>query len=62
MTKRAIITQRELMRLAEVSRATGCRIEVKYGEVAIAIFPDAGTEAQPKTSIVDGIDYSRPVL
>ncbi len=62
MTKRAVITQRELMRLAEVARATGCRVEVKYGEVTIAIFPNAGSEVQPKTGYVDGLDYSRPVF
>lgn len=62
MTKKAIITQRELMRLAEVARATGCRMEVKYGEVTIAIFPDARPTAEPKTGYADGLDYSRPVL
>ncbi|MCD2184207.1 hypothetical protein [Rhizobium sp. GN54] len=60
MTKKAVITQPELMRLATVAKATGCRMEVKYGEVTIAIFPNRGTEEQPKTGYVDGIDYSRP--
>lgn len=62
MTKKAVITQPELMRLATVAKATGYRMEVKYGEVTIAIFPDAGPTAQPKAGYVNGIDYSRPVL
>ncbi|MGT2444450.1 hypothetical protein ACU4I5_18500 [Ensifer adhaerens] len=62
MTKKAMITQRELMRLADVARVTGCRIEVRYGEVTIAIFPDSGSAVQPKTGVVNGIDHSRPEL
>ncbi len=37
-------------------------MEVKYGEVTIAIFPDAGSAGQPKTGYGNGIEYRRPVL
>jgi len=50
----ALVRKQDLMRAAEVANATGCRIEIKIGDVTVTVVPKSDEKA--------GIDYSRPSL
>ncbi len=55
MATAALVQKQDLMRAAEVANATGCRIEIKIGDVTITVVPKTETKEA-------GIDYSRPSL
>lgn len=55
MSVPALVRKQDLMRAAEVANATGCRIEIKVGDVTVTVIPKAEIEQA-------GIDYSRPSL
>jgi hypothetical protein len=56
MSSSALIRKQDLLRVAEVAKATGCRIEIKLGDAVITIIPNE------KPINNSGIDYSRPSL
>ncbi|NSZ65164.1 hypothetical protein G6L16_018645 [Agrobacterium tumefaciens] len=55
MSAPALVRKQDLLRAAEVANSTGCRIEIKIGDVTITVVPKTETEEA-------GIDYSRPSL
>lgn len=57
MTVPAVLRKPDLRRAAEVSKETGCAIEIRFGDAVVTIYP-AGKEDDDRK----GIDFSRPVL
>lgn len=56
MTAPAILRKPDMMRAAKVANATGCRVEIKTGDIVITVIPE---DKRPKN---DGIDYGTPDL
>jgi hypothetical protein len=56
MTAAAIIRKPDLIRAAEAAKKTGCRMEIKVGDMVITVFPDDNRQKD------GGVDYGKPVL
>lgn len=62
MSLRALLTQSDLTRIAKAAKASGCRAEIRYGNATVVFIPDDAAAPEAKSGVIDGIDYSRPVL
>lgn len=56
MTAPTLVRKPDMLRAAEIAQKTGCRVEIRIGDVVVTVYP------QEKSGKENGVDYSRPVL